>query len=219
MKSFKLNWKYTLGEIFIVIIGITIAFSLNSWNENRKNNQKKQKYLESLKSDIENEKTQLEQNIVSFKEYIAIAENLIPYLGKQREIPDSIPKMVFKLANPVNFIPQKVTYNTMINSGDFNLIQNFELKTTIQKHFSDQDLILYDYDRLIKIHEKYFSDFLIYQMDYNKMRKGQYEFMESKMLENVVYSLYGTFKMAIQASEKGIESCNTVINAIDQELN
>jgi len=218
MKKLHINWKYALGEIFIVIIGITIAFSLNNWNERRKNELQKDKYLENLKSDIVNEKAQLEENIESLNEYLKYVETVLPYLGNHPNVPDTIAKTVFRLANLINFIPQKVTYNTMINSGDFNLIKDFELKTLIQKHFTDQDLIVMDYDRQKNIHEKYLSDFLIYHMDYIKMRRGNYEFMKDKMLRNIIFSLYGTYKLAIKASEKGINSCNQLIAAIDEEL-
>ncbi len=35
-RQLKINWTYALGEIIIVIIGITIAFALNNWAENAK---------------------------------------------------------------------------------------------------------------------------------------------------------------------------------------
>ncbi len=34
--------KYAIGEIVLVVIGILIALSINNWNENRKNNSKKE---------------------------------------------------------------------------------------------------------------------------------------------------------------------------------
>ncbi len=119
MKMIKIKWQYTLGEISIVIIGISIAFSLSNWNENRKNNIKKTEYLKNLKLDIENEKTQFENNIVSYNEYSAKATKLIPHLGRELPGRDSISGYLFELATVINFIPQTVSYNTMINSGDY----------------------------------------------------------------------------------------------------
>lgn len=56
----KINWTYALGEISIVIIGITIAFALNKWAENRSNHSEKQQYLQNLLIDLNSEVDQLE---------------------------------------------------------------------------------------------------------------------------------------------------------------
>ncbi len=59
----KATWKYTLREIIIVILGITIAFSMNKCADNIKDKKLKKQYLTNLKSDVEADKLQLEKNI------------------------------------------------------------------------------------------------------------------------------------------------------------
>ena len=44
--------KYAIGEIFLVVIGILIAVSLNNWNENRKTSNKLKTILEMVKADF-----------------------------------------------------------------------------------------------------------------------------------------------------------------------
>ena len=41
-------FKYAIGEIILVIIGILIAIQINNWNENRLNNKKLKSYLKKL---------------------------------------------------------------------------------------------------------------------------------------------------------------------------
>jgi hypothetical protein len=48
----KKYFKYALGEIVLVVIGILIALSINNWNEERKNKIKESVYLEGIKSDL-----------------------------------------------------------------------------------------------------------------------------------------------------------------------
>ena len=48
----KTTWNYTLREIIIVIIGITIAFSMNKCADNIKDNKLKKEYLINLKNDV-----------------------------------------------------------------------------------------------------------------------------------------------------------------------
>ena len=56
------NLKYTLREIVIVIIGITIAFSINKCSDNIKNKRLRKEYMLNLKSDITLDKEQLEKH-------------------------------------------------------------------------------------------------------------------------------------------------------------
>lgn len=43
---------YAIGEIVLVVIGILLALSINEWNQNRKNLDKTQSYIERIISDI-----------------------------------------------------------------------------------------------------------------------------------------------------------------------
>ena len=45
-------FKYAIGEIILVVIGILIALQINNWNELRKYDRLKDNYLERLISDI-----------------------------------------------------------------------------------------------------------------------------------------------------------------------
>ena len=43
---------YAIGEIILVVIGILIALSINTWNENKKNKIKEIKSLTELRKDL-----------------------------------------------------------------------------------------------------------------------------------------------------------------------
>ena len=45
-------FKYAIGEIVLVVIGILIALSINNWNENRKQNLKDIEFLNGLRSEL-----------------------------------------------------------------------------------------------------------------------------------------------------------------------
>ena len=45
-------FKYAIGEILLVVIGILIALQINNWNENRKAEEKELKLLIELKADL-----------------------------------------------------------------------------------------------------------------------------------------------------------------------
>ncbi len=60
-------FKYAIGEIILVVIGILIALQINNWNENRKAEKIELTYLIRLKNDLEKDTLYLENKIQYFK--------------------------------------------------------------------------------------------------------------------------------------------------------
>jgi len=63
-------FKYAIGEIVLVVIGIMIALSINNWNENRKLDEIKQIYYHQLEKDLESEIQNLNSRIIELNESI-----------------------------------------------------------------------------------------------------------------------------------------------------
>ena len=64
----KFDWKNHIIELLVVFIGITLAFMLNNWRENEKNNQIENQYLESFHEEIIYSSTKLDTIIKTNKE-------------------------------------------------------------------------------------------------------------------------------------------------------
>ena len=54
-------FKYAIGEIVLVMIGILLALQVNNWNEERKNTSIRKSYLENLKVDLKKDLENLER--------------------------------------------------------------------------------------------------------------------------------------------------------------
>ena len=74
-------FKYAIGEIILVVIGILIALSINNWNENRKD----KKYLNQIFSSIEKE---LKESSIDIKKVIpkqlASIDTIEVYLNNEK---------------------------------------------------------------------------------------------------------------------------------------
>lgn len=81
----KINWQYTFGEILIVIIGISIAFSMNKCAENSKNTTQRDQYLSNIKNDIIADKAILEENVIALEKKIKTAVEILPKLNTDSE--------------------------------------------------------------------------------------------------------------------------------------
>ncbi|MEZ4795653.1 MAG: DUF6090 family protein [Flavobacteriaceae bacterium] len=214
----KINWNYTFGEILIVIIGITIAFSMNKCAENSKNETQKLQYLTSIKNDIEADKTVLEDNLKAIEEKINVASEILPKLNTNAPDKMSVVGKVFNIVLLDNFTPTDNTYQALINSGDFKLIDDFKLKTTIEKHYSTYESIKKDYLRLENIQKEYVGDYFIHNVDYDAFNKGEFGFIDEKLLKNIIMSMRGALDLKLKATQKGIVSCDSLITIIQKEL-
>ncbi|MDU8885732.1 DUF6090 family protein [Yeosuana sp. MJ-SS3] len=214
----KIDWQYTFGEILIVIIGISIAFSLNKCSENSKNEDQRKLYLTSIKNDVEADKLTLEDNVKTLEDKIKITNEILPKLNTNSPDKMSITGNIFNIVSLVNFTPNDNTYQALVNSGDFKLIDDFELKTAIEKHYATYEIMAQSYERLENIQKKYVGDYFIYHMDYDAFQKGEFGFKDEKLLKNIILSMRGAFDIKLKATKNGIASCDSLTSVLNKKL-
>jgi len=127
-------FKYAIGEILLVVIGILIALSINNWNEDRKNRLKEAVYLEGIKTDLEWDIKYLDFlipfNNTRIKEYASLDSVVKLRSDKIFEIEFS---EIFDLSNQTGtFYPRSGAYSSLINENSAGLIQNRELLANIK---------------------------------------------------------------------------------------
>ncbi len=215
----KKQFRYAFGEILIVIIGISIAFSMNKCAEIQKNESQKKQYLKNIKDDIEADKLHLEENFNSIKNKIQTLNSILPLINT--ESPEKVKslKKIFSVFTLTEFHPKNITYQTMINSGDFKLIDDFKLKTAIEAHYSNYTSILKDYSRQETIHKNYLGNYLIYNTDYDMMKKGAFGFKNEKLFKNILQSMSGSLKIKRDATARGIKNCDSLISILNKHIN
>ncbi len=214
----KINWQYAFGEVLIVIIGISIAFSMNKCAEASKDNKLRLQYLNSIKNDLEIDKATLKANAEELGKKMGTIQNVMPLFNAQDQEKKKGIRQIFRIMQLADFNPKDITYQSMINSGDFSLIEDFELKTAIETHYSDYKSILKDYERQEIIHKEYVGDYFIHNIDYDAMGRGELGFKNEKLLRNILQSMNGAFNLKRKASERGVKSCDSLINIISERL-
>ena len=205
---------YALGEILIVIIGISLAFAMNKWGEDRSNKAQKEQYINNLRQDITADKAQLEANLIKINATIVQAQDVISILGK--DVPNKNERLrgVYTVANLSNFTPKDYTHQTLVNSGDLKLMNDFELKAAIQKHYSDYKAILKAYERQEIINKEYLGDYFIHHTDYDLIPQGKSPFKDEKLLKNIMQSARGSLTIKRDATISGIKSCDSILKVL-----
>jgi hypothetical protein len=126
-------FKYAIGEIILVVIGILIALGINNWNENRKTQEKIKQFLVSLKSELRNDLTEINgvtEAQVSRSNSITQAIEL----SKNSNVKTIILTDSIKYYNPgsnFTFFPTVGSYNAANNAGLIENINNVELKRSV----------------------------------------------------------------------------------------
>lgn len=122
-------FKYAIGEILLVVIGILIALQINNWNENQKQRLQELKYLKNLKTDIT---TELKNNdsLINYRASTAKAAARMLNFKTLQSANDVIAleqniQLVFRR---INFIPTNNTFKELLSSGNLNSITNDSIK-------------------------------------------------------------------------------------------
>ena len=121
-------FKYAIGEIVLVVIGILIALSINNWNESRKNKILELKTLVDLNKEFKQNHKVLELVLESktnanneFREYLRIitSDSLSWKRKASREEPD---------VAGFSWTQKNAMLNSILNLGRVELFQNDSLK-------------------------------------------------------------------------------------------
>lgn len=136
-------FKYALGEIVLVVIGIVIALQINNWNEDRKNRDKEMAILSELHKEFS---ANLEQfNLVrdSHIRSLQACDIVLRNMAFKDQAPsmDSIVQYGPAAFSGRTFNPSDGMVETLISSGTLQLIQNDSLR----KHLVSWNEVLQDY--------------------------------------------------------------------------
>ncbi len=115
----KLNWKYAIGEIIIVSIGILIAFSINTFSSNLASNKKHREYRESLIIDIEDNLKNINRIIDQQHLKVQELEVMMNNLENKSFKTDSICNILYRQRKSPTFFPVSGTFKALVSQGEF----------------------------------------------------------------------------------------------------
>ena len=182
-------FKYAIGEIILVVIGILIALQINNWNENRKNNIVEQETLLNLKSDMESALIQLNAKLKQNKNYRYIDSLLLDCIYQKKDIPaDSLHMLTLSHIWSPGFDPELGTLNEILSTGKMNVLKNRKLRKHISTwnkyidELEETDTFLAHFDLNVK--SPLYSKYLPYKnmlRQFSRGKEGQFIFPKSNL--------------------------------------
>jgi hypothetical protein len=137
-KSFPLldnHWKNLSLELFVVFLGITAGFLLNNWREQRHEQVLEHKYLERFLQDVRKNIEDLEKSVQIDSIWIEQSNPIINQLKNNTLTQDSAESAMKIILNIAGVDLNTATYEDMINSGNLNLVQDFQLRTQLSSYY------------------------------------------------------------------------------------
>lgn len=132
-------FKYAIGEILLVVIGILIALQINNWNEQKKTVQKEFEVLEAITSDldvnIEELNLLMNNEELNLNKILGSIELLIDFLESDNSYNDSL-RIHFTRSNSYYEVNLKDTAYESLTSIGIDLIQDTKLRSDIGNYFT-----------------------------------------------------------------------------------
>ena len=136
----KLNWSYGIGELIIVIAGVLIALAIDQWNSNRLDRVEERMIVQRLASDVRANIERLEIGLSVLDEKEASLIRVTSALSQNGVRPDDPTEFLRAVIIGANYGwnqagMQRATYDELIGSGKFNLIEHTDLRWKITEYY------------------------------------------------------------------------------------
>ena len=134
-------FKYAIGEIILVVIGILIALQINNWNEQKKDRKYEIKMLSEISSSLKNDVVYFKEMIKTFDDLYETSDYFMELSKNNIIYHDSLLGKVFDLNSNINYQFNSGPYEALKSSG-IDKISNDSLRNEITNLFDFELLIL-----------------------------------------------------------------------------
>jgi hypothetical protein len=153
--------KWFLGEFFVVVAGVLVAFLLNGWWMNMREAQKERNYLVKIHDDLEATIENVTEAEEQQRKTVYAASTLLKAAYSTESVSDSLLNM--DALRSMSFAPASqvsATLTTLVTTGDLDLISNDSLRMTLgelvsslESYTSSVDHMAFDW--LIPAYERF----------------------------------------------------------------
>lgn len=123
------TWGSLLVELVIIVVGVLIAFGLNSWWDGRTTALRERAYLRALASDVDQNVSRLEAQIETDRRVLESTQGLLERTKAAGPVAqDSARALLANVFLSARFEPVMGTYEALVSSGDLTFIGDDTLR-------------------------------------------------------------------------------------------
>jgi hypothetical protein len=130
-------FKYAVGEILLVVIGILIALQINNWNDHIKNVESELNYYNRILDDFEMDKQLIVQSLEKADKRIDISKELLLELHSGTKSKNYLLNKFLVAIRGDVFVVRNVTFKDLISSGNIKLLNDIKIKNSLIQYYSE----------------------------------------------------------------------------------
>ncbi|MFT4661023.1 MAG: hypothetical protein ACI8XB_001294 [Patiriisocius sp.] len=184
-------FKYAIGEILLVMVGILLALQVSNWNQARIASKKEHILLSELHQEFLENKIQFVKVVSKHQEAMDACDSLIAIfpVDVAKINSDSLSGMSLALKRRWTFNPSQGIINSLVSTSSFELITNRELRKLLVSW--NDVLIDYQEDELhskkyvMEVLNPFLNKHFQYPTKYNDPR-ANVEMLSSLEFENLI---------------------------------
>jgi hypothetical protein len=209
---------YAIGEILLVVIGILLALEINNWNEEGQRRNAELIFYENIKTQISRDREQIRREMDFNSRYtmqFKYADEIIE--SNDRTKTDTLGQIAHNLLNYSDFDRQGNIYETVVNSGQIELLRNHNIIDGIR---SLEELYIY-INRLENIHYDAIINLVIPKVSTAvKLSDGEVKRPENLYtfeFQNLILTLLRIMEEKDQIYQSAVSEIEHIIALIDEE--
>lgn len=215
----KKYFLYAVGEILLVMIGISLAFQLDNWNEDRIKANTELSHYKNIHDQIADDKN-LILGLIQFnngyREQFSYASKIIETNDRGKK--DTLGLIVRNLTQYSDFDRQGNIYETMVNSGEVKLLKNHDIVNGLRVL---EEKYLY-INRMENIHYDAMMTYVIPALNPN-LKFANAKIMKPDALytyefQNLVLSLIQIMQEKSQVYQEALDEIEIVTQRISEEI-
>lgn len=215
-------FKYAIGEIILVVIGILIALQINNWNEYRKARNLERTLLIGVLKSVGNDTLQLRWNILDYEQLLEYADYIKIKFREGGPYEQKLDTAFAQIAISHVHRPDYTAFNR-IESVGIDIIKNDSVRDLIVRY--------YDFSKHIAYVENYFENSKYYRQHIFPKYFKTYKYgREAKPVDYGSLMTNSEFSIALDYSindayffknseQRRLQDAQTLIRLLEDELN
>jgi len=216
----KSDWYKYLLDTIVVVLGILVAFNLNSWKESVKHQKNVEQMYGDLAQELRTDLIEIQGNRIYNQKYLArynYASNII-LEDREMKLADTLAFIAIELTNFSDFKKAEIAYDKLTTSGKIDLFDN----KGILKQLQDLGTLYTYINRLEKNHEDLM--FMIVPRISDHIRIKPLKVIHPEELYGYKFHNNLQFFIKVGNEKEGLyksaeTKLNDIITALENELN
>ncbi|MBT6765423.1 MAG: hypothetical protein HOA90_12925 [Prolixibacteraceae bacterium] len=194
----KYDWRKLTLELIVVFLGVTVGFLLNNWRIQNQEKSLEQKYLNGFAQNIKINNTSLQTAIETDSLRIENMKPMILILQSGELPADSVISVFQNIISISRLEFHTDTYQEIINSGNLNIITNFQLKEKIVNYHISIDGVKFVEDYFHNYHNTFVLPFVLNEFNMLTGELNNLDIIETVKFSNVIASYYSMLQQQLK---------------------